>query len=141
MTKNNIKNTFESELHAWNWIHENFKGKQWYHDDIASEKAGYEIYRDLDEYYNYVCCLGDRLELNLKEDNQSINLWIEKEDDKLYVGLTKHQILLIKGALCQLSNNLNTSSIMSGKYTEINASIECLNLVKMLNTITLEQDS
>ena len=71
---------FESELYAWNWIHENFKGKQWYRDHEAGKKAGYDIYRDLEEYYNYICCLGDRLEVNLKEGNQTINLWIKPEE-------------------------------------------------------------
>ena len=74
------KKIYKSELQAWEWIHEMFPGKQWYLDHESSDRAGYKTYRDIEEFYNYVCELGDRLEVNLKENNVTINLWIEKEE-------------------------------------------------------------
>ena len=32
-------------------------------DKISSEKAGYDVFRSEDSYYNYICDLGDRLEV------------------------------------------------------------------------------
>lgn len=46
-------------------------------DYEATKCAGYDIYRDYNEYYNYVCILGDRLEVNLA-DGKSTNIWIEQ---------------------------------------------------------------
>lgn len=46
-------------------------------DYEASEIAGYTIYRSTVEYYDYICDLGDRLEVNLA-NGQSINIWIEQ---------------------------------------------------------------
>lgn len=72
--------TFKSEFDAWKWVHNRFPGTQWHLDHKSSERAGYKIYRDTEEFYNYICELGDRLEVNLKEDNRTINLWIEEEE-------------------------------------------------------------
>lgn len=45
-------------------------------DSLRVEVCGeMEIYRDPQEYYNYVCDLGDRLEVNLKEGNRTVNVW------------------------------------------------------------------
>lgn len=49
-------------------------------DYEATKRAGYDIYRDYNEYYNYVCILGDRLEVNLV-DGKSINIWIEQPEN------------------------------------------------------------
>ena len=42
----------------------------------SEQRAGYPIYRDANEYYNYVCDLGCRLEVNI--GGKSKNIWIEK---------------------------------------------------------------
>lgn len=75
---------FKNEFEAWEWIKNNYPNTNWKYDKESSERAGYRTYRDTEEFYNYVCMLGDRLELNLKEGNQTINLWI-KEDEILDV--------------------------------------------------------
>lgn len=127
---------FESELFAWRWIHETYKGKQWYHDDIASEKAGYGIYRDTEEYYNYVCCLGDRLEVNLKEGNQTINLWIKSEDacreDYRTYKLTKTELDVICNTLYLTSNAFASNDIQNRTYKNVDDIIYKLNLIKKL---------
>ncbi len=46
-------------------------------DYESSERAGYPIYRSVVEYYDYICDLGDRLEVNLA-NGKSINIWIEQ---------------------------------------------------------------
>ena len=46
-------------------------------DYEASEKAGYPIYRSTINYYDYICDLNDRLEVNLA-NGQTVNIWIEQ---------------------------------------------------------------
>lgn len=50
-------------------------------DEESSLRAGYPIYRSTIDgrYYDYICDLNDRLELNLADGNRTINIWIEKE--------------------------------------------------------------
>lgn len=50
-------------------------------DEEGSQRAGYPIYRSTADghYYDYICDLNDRLEVNLKDGNQTINVWIESE--------------------------------------------------------------
>ena len=76
------KETFYLGSHgkAWNKIRELFPDKIFSLDQKSSDRAGYKIYRNVDEYYDYICDLEDRLEINIKEGNQTINLWINKED-------------------------------------------------------------
>ncbi len=53
-------------------------------DESCSESAGYPIYRGTVEYYDYICDLGDKLELNLKDGNKTVNIWIvegKKEEE------------------------------------------------------------
>lgn len=46
-------------------------------DYEASERAGYSIYSSTVNYYDYICNLGDRLEINLA-NGQTVNIWIEQ---------------------------------------------------------------
>ena len=52
-------------------------------DEESSERAGYPIYRSSVEYYDYICDLNDRLEINLKNGNKTINIWIVGEQEEL----------------------------------------------------------
>ena len=130
---------FESELDAWNWVHETYKGKQWYYDDIASEKCGYKIYRDTEEYYNYICCLGDRLEVNLKEGNQTINLWIAdqpvtgscRENYRTY-EITKTELDTICDALYLCVSAFASNDIQTKTFKNVDDIIYKLNLIKKL---------
>lgn len=131
------RKTFESELVAWQWVHENFKGKQWYHDHEASEAAGYDVYRDLEEYYNYICVLGDRLEVNLKEGNQTINLWIESQKEQssnayTMYELTRNEVDNICDAMYMYCNAIASNDIQNRTYKNVDDIIYKLNLIKKL---------
>lgn len=144
MMKNDTRKEFENEFQAWNWIHSKFVDKQWYYDDIASEKAGYNIYRDVEEYYNYICCLGDRLELNLKEGNQTINLWIKDDtssktkEETHKIEFNDTELILVKAALYRLSTNFNELDTVSGNSNNLKASISCLEIIKRINESILK---
>lgn len=64
---------------AWDMVNKFFPD-DYEPDSDSIERAGYEIYRSVKEYYNYICNLGDRLEINLKEGNRTINIWIVPEE-------------------------------------------------------------
>ena len=57
-------------------------------DKESSERAGYHTWRDKNEFYNYVCDLGDHLEINIKEGNQTERIYFEAEPtDVIDTGL------------------------------------------------------
>ena len=133
------RKTFKSEYDAWNWVHEQLAGQQWYHDHEASKKAGYDIYRDLEEYYNYICCLGDRLEVNLKEGNRTINLWLEKEvkedvtqENYRNYEITARELTAICDSLYLCANAFASNDIESRQFKNIDDIIYKLNLIKKL---------
>lgn len=139
---------FKNEFHAWTWVHERYPDTQWYHDHEASKSAGYEVYRDLDEYYNYICVLGDRLEVNIKEGNQTINLWIEKDNatadteaEKVYnLPFNDIEAILLKAALSQLCSTFTNLDVVDGKYKNTDASISCLTLVNRIKEVMNEKN-
>lgn len=49
-------------------------------DATGSEGAGYPIYRSRTEYYDYICDLNCRLEVNL-HDGSTTNIWIQDVED------------------------------------------------------------
>lgn len=62
---------------AWAKVNEIFPTD--YNEDVtASERAGYKIYRSSINHYDYICDLGDRLEVNLC-DGTTVNIWVENE--------------------------------------------------------------
>lgn len=130
------KKTYKSEFEAWGWVHEMFPDKQWYLDHESSERAGYKTYRDTEEFYNYVCELGDRLEVNLKEGNQTINLWIKSEDGcrenyRTY-ELTKTEIDEICDSLYLCCNAFASNDIQTKQFKNVDDIIYKLNLIKKL---------
>lgn len=57
-------------------------------DNESSMRAGYHTWRDKNEFYNYVCELGDHLEINIKEGNKTERIYFEAETaDALNTGL------------------------------------------------------
>ena len=64
---------------AWNLVNEFFP-TDYDRDEASSQRAGYPIYRSTadDHYYDYICDLGNRLEVNLS-DGKTINIWIQPE--------------------------------------------------------------
>ena len=65
---------------AWKAVDQIFPS-DYSEDTCGSERAGYPIYRSNIEFYDYICDLGDRLEVNLKDDNTTINVWIHKSNN------------------------------------------------------------
>ena len=55
----------------------------WQKDEESSARAGYPIYRSTAEghYYDYICDLNDRLEVNLST-GKTVNIWIEGEPEQ-----------------------------------------------------------
>ena len=133
------KKTYKSEFDAWKWVHEMFPNKQWYLDHESSERAGYKTYRDIEEFYNYVCELGDRLEVNLKEDNQTVNLWIEEKakkdvvrEDYINYEITARELTTICDSLYLCANAFASDDIESKQFKNIDDIIYKLNLIKKL---------
>lgn len=50
---------------AWAKVNEVFP-TDYNKDENSSARAGYPVFRSSVEYYNYICDLGDRLEVNLE---------------------------------------------------------------------------
>lgn len=139
------KKIFKSEYDAWTWVHEMFPDTQWYLDHESSERAGYNTYRDINEFYNYICILNDRVEVNLKEGNRTINLWIEKEEPEIKpetykIEFNDVELILVKGALYRLSTTFNELDTVSGNSDNLNASITCLELIKRINSVIDEKN-
>ena len=146
------KKTYKSEFDAWKWVHEMFPNKQWYLDHESSERAGYKTYRDTEEFYNYVCELGDRLEVNLKEGNHTINLWIESDSpeavdedananeragsEKVYnLPFNDGEAIVLKAALTQMCSSFNNIDITTGQYSNTDAAMICLTLVSKIKEV------
>lgn len=75
-TKGNEIMKANSRQEAFEMVMEIFPG-EFEEDRPATEKAGYKVYRG-ENYYDYVCDLGDRFEVNLA-DGRTINVWIKEE--------------------------------------------------------------
>ena len=46
-------------------------------DEQSSSRAGYPVYRSAENHLDYICDLGDRLEVNLSS-GRTVNIWIEQ---------------------------------------------------------------
>lgn len=64
---------------AWAKVNEIFP-TDYNKDEGSSARAGYPVFRSSVEYYNYICDLGDRLEVNL-ENGETINIWIDEAEE------------------------------------------------------------
>lgn len=67
-------------LEAWEMVNEFFP-TDYEKDEAASNTAGYNIYRSRLNHYDYICDLGDRLEVNLA-NGKTVNVWIESHMQK-----------------------------------------------------------
>jgi len=56
------------------WELANHVGGPFYLDHSSTQNAGYKVYRHERLYYQYVCDLGDRLELNM-DSGLTFNIW------------------------------------------------------------------
>lgn len=70
-----------SKQEAWEIVNQIFPSD--YTEDIdGKDRFGYPVYRSNVEYYDYICDLGDRLEVNLKNGCKAINVWIVEPEEK-----------------------------------------------------------
>ena len=76
--------TVKSVKEAWAAADEIFP-TDYMKDERASANAGYNVFRSTADghYYDYICDLGDRLEINLM-DGRTINIWIDAPKYKEY---------------------------------------------------------
>lgn len=72
---------------AWVKVNEFFP-TDYNRDEASSARAGYPIYRSSVEYYDYICDLNNRLEINLKDGNKTINVWIIPEEQGQDIEVT-----------------------------------------------------
>ena len=63
---------------AWAKVNEVFP-TDYNEDENSSARADYPVFRSSVEYYNYICDLGDRLEVNL-ESGETVNIWIDESE-------------------------------------------------------------
>ena len=67
-----------SKREAWNMVNAIFP-TDYAKDEFSSERAGYPVYRSTAEghFYDYICDLGDRLEVNLS-GGTTVNIWFSQ---------------------------------------------------------------
>lgn len=75
--------TVTTKAEAWD-IAKLMLGKEmaYYLDMEASKRAGYNIFRNDESYYSYICDLGYRLEVNM-ENGTTKNIWIGKQEEPI----------------------------------------------------------
>lgn len=73
--------TVTSKEAAWEKVNEIFP-TDYMKDEQSTERAGYPIYRSTAEghYYDYICDLGCRLEVNLSS-GETVNIWIKETEE------------------------------------------------------------
>lgn len=75
--------TVTTKAEAWDIAMALLGGKTSYSlDQKSSERAGYNIFRNDESYYSYICDLGDRLEVNM-ENGATKNVWIGKQEEPI----------------------------------------------------------
>lgn len=74
----NTSYTVNSISAAWAKVNEIFPS-DYNKDEASSERAGYNVYRSPLNHYDYICDLGDRLEVNLA-NGETVNIWIKEEE-------------------------------------------------------------
>lgn len=93
---------------AWSKVDEIFS-TDYAKDERASSNAGYAVYRStLDGCNDYICDLGDRLEVNFYENNRTVNIWI---DQKAVDTIAEDHGQIIANYAEPTRTNINTSTI------------------------------
>ena len=140
------KKIFKSEFDAWKWIKEMFPNIKWEFDKESSERAGYKTYRDTNEFYNYICMLNDRVEVNLKKGNHTINLWIEKEEPDVKASEPSTWYKLTNSEVARICNRLYTvveaaakADNDKGTYDNIYEIMEDLKLIDRLRNPVIDE--
>ena len=142
---------FDNQMGAWDWIHNNYPGVGWYLDHESSKNAGYNIWRNTEEYYDYICDLGKRLEVNIKEGNQTINLWYdvnkeENEEPDVKGSETATWYKLTNSEVARICNRIYTVVAAAAKgdnergtYDNMYEIMEDLKLIDRLRNPTIDE--
>ena len=120
--------TTNSKEEAYQFFTRHFCGKSnpWIYDKDSSLRAGYNVFRDPHEFYNYMCDIGDRLEVNLLEGNATVNIWYgrDKNEDKPSLNLTNEEIKQLPKILFDYMNaRIQTDSNIYDKHIQMCKSI------------------
>lgn len=115
--------TVKNKAEAWDLFSKLFPKWTIGLDAESSERAGYDTYRDENEFYNYVCDLGDHLEINIKEGNQTERIYIEAQpsdiiDTGLYLSgeQLKYIVNTVKDSLSDaVADSLDKDEILTDK--------------------------
>lgn len=86
---------------AWEIVNQIFPS-DYTEDSKSSERAGYPVYRSSVEFYDYICDLGDRLEVNLKNGCKTINVWIVEPEEK---KPARHVVEITEYRSCKWAKN------------------------------------
>lgn len=127
---------------AWTKVNEIFP-TDYAKDNDSSERAGYPIYRSTAEghYYDYICDLNNRLEINLAEGNQTINIWIiaeEQGEDVEVTVVAKSGETRVYATYAEFKKKSSVSSYQAAIATRITKHITkrlfkaCARLTKMI---------
>lgn len=75
-------------------------------DEAKSSRAGYDIYTSTADGCNdYICDLGDRLEINYYETGETVNIWI-KEKPQFEEYQIADALKVINEAIYQIDDNI-----------------------------------
>ena len=121
---------------AWEEVNKIFPS-DYEKDQSASVRAGYDIYRNRDFcYYNYICDLGCRLEVNIgKHGENAINIWIDSElpepalklKDFLKMVKEPVQVVVKKDGQCFeyacMSNSFHAEEAMERTVYEVSSTV------------------
>lgn len=79
--------------------------------NLASERAGYEIQRDCIEPENYICNLGNRLEINRKDEAKVTNIWIQPIEEKQDTNKFQNNQIKISSSKYQIQISNDSKNI------------------------------
>lgn len=81
-----------STAQAWNKVNEIFP-TDYEHDSDSSKRAGYPVYRSTADghWYDYICDLGDHLEINLS-NGDTVNVWIKDDEADTFAEPTEAEV-------------------------------------------------
>lgn len=84
-------------------------------DEKASAFAGYPVYRSTaeDHYYDYICDLNDRFEINLS-GGQTVNVWFSNMYMK--AKALAHENMVLRQEIDQIQSDLEVEKFLNGIY-------------------------
>lgn len=75
-------------------------------DATSSAQAGYKVYRSRVDWYDYICDLGDRLEINL-HSGKTVNVWIVEPKPEYSEYQLDDALSVISDAIYEIDDKVN----------------------------------